>query len=168
MHIKALLASLLLFAAFPGLSFADSASKEEKLDQLVNIMDMDSMVENMYSQMELMMQNMATELGVKAEEQTIFDEYYNKMTLLLKEDMSWQKMKPFVIDIYRRNFSEKEIDDMLAFYGTETGQALLQKMPTVMQESMIMSQALAQQTLPKLQEIGEELRMDLEKARSEK
>ncbi|RDH45842.1 DUF2059 domain-containing protein [Zooshikella ganghwensis] len=101
---------------FSSYSLADEATKDKKLNELVNLMDMDSMVESMHSQMKVMTQNMFTQMGVQSSEQAIFDEYYNQIMLIIKEDMSWSKMEPLVVDIYRRNFTEKEIDDMLAFY----------------------------------------------------
>ncbi|VUD64765.1 hypothetical protein TDB9533_03396 [Thalassocella blandensis] len=148
--------------------FASEATKQEKLKELINVMDMDSMVDSMYSQMEVMMQNMSTEMGVQPEEQPIFDEYYSKMTMVMREEISWKKMKPTVLEIYDKNFSEQEISDMLAFYKTETGQAILAKMPAVMQESMLMSQSLAQNAVPKIQVIAKELYADLEVSRSKK
>lgn len=154
---------LIIFSSY---SLADESTKDKKLNELVNLMDMDSMVESMYSQMEVMTQNMFTQMGVQPSEQAIFDEYYNQIMLILKEDMSWSKMEPLVVDIYRRNFTEKEIDDMLAFYKTDTGKSLLKKMPVVMQESMQMSQSLMQQSIPKIQVIAKQLGEALAKSRN--
>ncbi|MDO3385810.1 DUF2059 domain-containing protein [Gilvimarinus sp. SDUM040013] len=145
---------------------ASEESKREKLMELVNVMDMDSMVDAMYSQMESMMQNMSTEMGITPSEKPIFDEYYRKMTAVLKEEVSWQKMRPIAVDIYDRNFNEAEITDMLNFYKTPTGQSILQKMPIVMQDSMQMSQGLVQNALPKIQAIAAELSADLEAERN--
>lgn len=145
---------------------ASEESKSKLLSELVNVMDMDSMVESMYSQMEVMMQNMSSQMGVKPSEQPIFDEYYSKMTTVMREEMSWKKMEPMIVEIYSNNFTEKEITEMLAFYKTETGQGLLKKMPTIMQQSMQLSQSLAQNAIPKIQAIANELKADLEEARS--
>ncbi len=41
-----------------------------------------------------------------------------------------------MVTIYARNFSEKEVRDMIAFYQTETGRKTLTVMPKLMQESM--------------------------------
>lgn len=163
MSYKVVLAVLVLMFS-PSL-LADEASRDKKLNELVNVMDMDSMVDSIYSQMEAMMKNMATQMGVKPEEQAIFDEYYNQMTQIIKDDMSWAKMEPLVVDIYRRNFTEKELDDMLAFYKTDTGKSLLAKMPVVMQESMQISQVLMQQSVPKIQAKAQQLGEALAKAR---
>lgn len=166
MSSKVVLAVLLLMFS-PSL-IADNVSKDKKLNELVNVMDMDSMIDSIYSQMESMMQNMATQMGVQPDEQAIFDEYYKQMTQIIKEDMSWAKMEPLVIDIYRRNFTEKELDDMLAFYKTETGKSLLAKMPVVMQESMHISQVLMQQSIPKIQAKAEQLGEALTEVRNTK
>jgi len=45
-----------------------------------------------------------------------------------------------MVPIYDRNFSQKDINDMLAFYRSDLGQRMLAKMPVVMQESMIAGQ----------------------------
>ena len=144
---------------------ANESAKQTKLKELVNDMDMGSMVESIYSQMEVAMQDMSTKMGVQPNEQAIFDEYYSQMILIMKENLSWAKMEPLAVDIYDRNFTEDEITDMLVFYKTETGKSLLKKMPAVMQESMQMSQTLIEGSIPKLQQIESNLRADLEKAR---
>ena len=144
---------------------ANESAKQTKLKELVNVMDMGSMVESIYSQMEVAMQDMSTKMGVQPNEQAIFDEYYSQMILIMKENLSWAKMEPLAVDIYDRNFTEDEITDMLVFYKTDTGKSLLKKMPAVMQESMQMSQTLIEGSIPKLQQIESNLRADLEKAR---
>lgn len=141
-------------------------TKQDKLIELVNVMDMDSMIDAMYSQMEIMMQNMSVEMGVKPSEQAIFDEYYSKMTLAMREEMNWQKMQPMVIDIYDKHFNETEVSEMLEFYKTPTGKAIIAKMPAIMQESMSISQTLVQNVLPKIQVIAKEFAEALNKSRS--
>ena len=144
---------------------SQSNHEAERIRELLNIMDMDSMVESMYSQMEIMMQNMSTEFGVKGDEQAIFDEYFSRMVLIMREDMSWEKMEPKVAQIYSDNFSQKEISDMLDFYKTETGQSVINKLPIVMQQSFEMSQEFVNIMLPKIQEISQEFKADLDKHR---
>lgn len=157
---------IILIAIVSSNVVAQENSKDQKLMELVDLMDMDSMVESMYSQMEVMMQNVATEMGVTPSEQPIFDEYYSKMTLVMRDEMSWKKMEPGVLDIYRRNFTEKEIDDMLVFYKSASGRSLLKKMPVITNESMTLGQELMMKTIPKLKEISTELAKDLEKTRT--
>ena len=161
---KVILLSLLIFSTN---LYAAQTAKQQKIDELVEVMNMDAMVDSMYAQVEGMMQNMSVQMGVKPDEKAIFDKYYADMTEVLKTKMSWQKMQPMMINLYDKQFTEQEISDMLAFYKTESGQAILKKMPQVMQESMQMSQALVQDAMPEIQAIAGELGEALKQSRSE-
>jgi hypothetical protein len=160
---KVILLSLLIFST----NLAAQTAIQQKIDELVEVMNMDAMVDSMYAQVEGMMQNMSVQMGVKPDEKAIFDKYYADMTKVLKTKMSWQKMQPMMINLYDKQFTEQEISDMLAFYKTESGQAILKKMPQVMQESMQMSQALVQDAMPEIQAIAGELGEALKQSRSE-
>ena len=82
---KVLLLSLLIFSTN---LYAAQTTKQQKIDELVEVMNMDAMVDSMYSQVEGMMQNMSVQMGVKPNEQPILDKYYADMTKVLKTKMS--------------------------------------------------------------------------------
>ena len=159
---KVLLLSLLIFSSS---LYAEQNSKQQKIDELINVMNMDAMVDSMYGQVEGMMKGMSDQMGIKPSEQAIFDKYYGDMTTVLKTEMSWAKMQPMMISVYEKHFSEQEIADMLAFYKTDTGQKILEKMPVVMQESMQMSQSLMKDAIPKIQDIAGKLSEELKASR---
>ena len=161
---KVLLLSLLIFSSS---LYAEQNTKQQKIDELIKVMNLDSMVDSMYGQVEGMMKGMSDQMGVKPSEQTIFDKYYGDMTTVLKTEMSWAKMQPMMVNVYDKHFSEQEIADMLAFYKTDTGQKILEKMPVVMQESMQMSQSLVQDAMPKIQQIAGELSEELKASRQQ-
>ena len=48
---------------------------------------------------------------------------------LVTDRMSWDKMKPKYVALYDETFSKQEIVDIVTFYKTPAGQALLQNMP---------------------------------------
>lgn len=144
---------------------ASEDTKREQVVELMNLMNMSSMMDAMYSQMNVMMQNASKELGVKPSEQPIFDKYYGKMTTVMKEEMNWKKMEPQIMDLYVRHFDEKEISDMLAFYKTETGQSVIKKMPLLMQESILIGQQMMKDALPELRKVSQELASALKEAR---
>jgi len=61
--------------------------------------------------------------------------------------------------VYARNFTRDEIGQLTTFYRTPVGQKFLEKMPTVMQESMSLGQAFGQRVAGELQtRMIEELR----------
>lgn len=158
-----LMLSLLLVA---NVATATDVHKREDIKRLIELMDMDAMIDSLYVQMEGMMRNMAVEMNVREDERDIFDEYMQKMLGIMREDMSWAKMQPGIIDVYEDNFTQKEVDDMLAFYETETGQSLIKKMPLLMQESMKISQGMVQDVMPRIQQVATELQEKLRARRA--
>jgi hypothetical protein len=60
------------------------------------------------------------------------------------------------IDIYKRSFTQGEIDGMLSFYKTDAGKALISKMPVVMQNSMQAMQSKMATTMPQIQQLQRE------------
>ena len=54
--------------------------------------------------------------------------------------------------IYTRNFTASELNDIAAFYRTETGQKLLAKMPALANESMVAGQKVGQAIAADLQQ----------------
>lgn len=168
MKLNAIIFSILL--TLPVFAQADEASKTAKLNELVQMtnINMDAMADSMYSQLNMMLKNMAKEMDVQPSEQAILNDYSHQMVAMVKDELSWDKMEPLIVDVYSRNFSEQEIDDMLAFYKTETGQSMLKKMPIVMQESMLASQHVIQNLLPKVQAAAKKLGQDLAESRKNK
>ncbi|MEN7343829.1 MAG: DUF2059 domain-containing protein, partial [Pseudomonadota bacterium] len=127
------LLSLVVVSLFTTAFAADT--KREKATELMDVMNMESTMDAMYSQMEAMLQGMAKELDIQPSEQEIFNRYNLQIVDLMREALSWEELKAATIDIYEVSFSEEEIDAMLVFYRTEAGQSILKKMPAVMQES---------------------------------
>jgi uncharacterized protein len=146
-------------------AYAES-SKRESVEELLRITNVDSMIDNMYSQMDQMFVGMGQQMGIKTSEQDIFDNYMKKVTASMKEMMSWEKMKAPMTDIYLTSYTEKEIQDMLDFYRSETGRSLIKKMPQVMSESMMLSQEMMKGFMPKVQELSVELNEELKARRT--
>lgn len=74
------------------------------------------------------------------------DKVYDAITPLLIESLN-SRLQEFIdqiATIYARNFTVGELGDIAAFYRTETGQKLLQKLPGVMQESLGAGQQFGQ------------------------
>nr|WP_284691364.1 DUF2059 domain-containing protein [Pinirhizobacter soli] len=71
-------------------------------------------------------------------------------------------MQPMMIDLYKKTFSQNEINDMLAFYRTPSGQAVIQKMPALMNQTMAISQAKIQAMLPQIRDISAEMGQELQ------
>jgi len=159
---KILLALALVFA----FTVSVQENKEaDNLDELFELMNMDSMVETMHDQMQSIYTEVEKDFNISSEELAINQKYREQMTSIMKKEMSWQAMKVDLKQIYLQNFTENEIADMIIFYKSSTGQSVLRTMPVVMQESMKLGQAMAQKTLPKLQALSERKQQERQELR---
>lgn len=159
--------NLLVLALGVLLAVSASAeqSKRESVEELLRITNADSLVDNMYAQVGQMLGGMKDQLGIQESEQEIFEAHTQKVVDLMREHMSWEKMKDPMIDIYLRHYSEQEIQDMLTFYNSPTGRSMVEKMPAVMGDSIQLSQSMLQAFMPQLQQLGQDLQEDLRKHR---
>jgi hypothetical protein len=99
------------------------------------------------------MKNALSGRKINPMQQKIIDDMRSKINALFKEQMKWDALEPAFVDIYRRSFSQQEIDGMLLFYKSETGRAVVTKMPVVMQHAMRFTQNLMSDLLQKIQDM---------------
>ena len=142
-------------------AISEPQSKKENINELMQLLDMDAVIDSMYEQTELMLKNMGREMNVQPEEQALFDDYFSEMMNVFREDFSWEKMEPSMTALYDQTFTDSEVADMLAFYKTETGRSVINKMPQVMSQSLQISNQMATTAMPKLQALSSELEMKL-------
>ena len=146
---------------------ASESSKAEKVDALVEVMNLDEMLDSMNIQINNMIGSMHTQLEVSESERPLFEEYHQQVLAIMQAELSWEQFEPMMVNIYNKHFSEEEITAMLEFYRSETGQSILSKMPVVMQESMVTSQAMAQRLMPEVQALTEEFDRKLKEHRKQ-
>jgi hypothetical protein len=91
------------------------------------------------------------------------DKMEQKMSTLLAEEMSWSKMEAAYLQVYKESFTQDEINQLIAFYKSPTGQMFVQKMPTVMQKSMLAMQQQMGPLMGKIQAIQTEAVAEAEK-----
>ena len=152
MKTRWVLASVALLAA--PLSWAASPS-DDSLRTLFRLMNAESLLDGAYAQLEpAMRQGMAQATAGKTlndEQRKVLELAPQRLSALLRSEMSWEKMLPIQMQIYRESFAQHEIDGLITFYSSPAGQAFVNKMPLVMQKSMTMMQSTIQQVTPKLQ-----------------
>ena len=82
-----------------------------------------------------------------------FDDAQAANLAVYKQELSWDRLEPMYIEIYEKSFTQGDIDGIVAFYKTPAGQALLDKLPLVIKNTM---SALQQRTAPMAQRIQKE------------
>lgn len=147
--------ALALSISLSGAAFADTDGQRETVERLLDLMDMPAMMDGIDAQLDQMAPQLGQQMGIPPSEQALFNEFMSDFMALKRKEMTWERMKEPMVDIYLRHYTEQELQDMLAFYSSETGQSVVAKMPQVVGESMQVSQQLMRDFLPKVRALAE-------------
>jgi hypothetical protein len=157
--MKLLVTALLVLLPIAPAIAAEPAS-EASIRELLVTTESGKLLDGMYDQLDKLMQGaMQQAMGgqqLSPEQQKILEEMRQKVTRLYREEMSWSVFEPMLVEIYRNTFSESEVQSMIAFYKSEGGKAVIAKMPTVLQQSMLAAQKRMGPLLPRIRQIQQE------------
>lgn len=90
------------------------------------------------------------------EQQDKFNNAIVKVKAVLLEMMGWEKMKPELIEVYGKTFSEQEANDVIAHMQTPTGQMIVSKQAGMVTSVMELTQQKTQAIMPKVMQIMQE------------
>ncbi len=161
MKAKALLLAILMMASFN--SFATPA-KKETLEELFRLTDVTKMLDLVYAQSDAIAKQSMRGKSLTEEQKAVMNKYAEKNMALVKQEMSWDKLKTPIMEAYSRVYTDKEVQDIIKFYQTPTGKKMLKKMPELAQISMGLVQNMMQSMQPKLKLLQEEMAAEMEKA----
>lgn len=151
------LAFLLLVLA-PVAASAQQATVEQA-DRLLEVMRARETVDAILPQIQLSQQQMIAQLTAGQDlddaRKAQLTEVVQRTNARIVEALSWERLAPVYRDIYLKTFTGEDMDAMIAFYSSDAGQNLLDKMPQLMQHTMA---AVQQLVLPMLQEMEQDLR----------
>lgn len=124
-----------IFAAPPSLASIEKLFAASKSDQML-----DSMMSNLTP----VIRNSAIQsFGAKAvnlEQLESIEQQIAKIVPIMRDEMAWVKMKPMMTQIYVEALTQEDVDGLISFYESPTGRVMIEKMPTVFQKSIEMSQ----------------------------
>ena len=160
---------LILLATICSTAFAaDIQPTDASLKELLTVTQSQKMIDNMFGQIQSMMSAAEKQSlqgkPVTPDIQKILDSGHEKALAVMKEEMSWEKLEPLYIRIYKASFSQKEVDDMLAFYQTPGGQAVIQKMPVVLHNTMTEIQQMMGPMMQKMRAIQQQSAVEIQSA----
>lgn len=136
-----------------ALGLADNTSKAAKVDEIFRLTKVDQMQKQMMEQVKPMIPSLELQAGVSVDNKALSEELTLKILDLISDRVSWQKMKPAMAELYSETFSEEEIDGMLSFYKSPAGQAMLNKMPSLMSKTIGLAQEQMTDIIPEIQKM---------------
>jgi hypothetical protein len=143
-----LIISLTLFAA---LAAADEASKRQKIEQLLVLTNSASMMDQMFDQLRGAIAQQRDMLNLSKEDsREMTNEIETVSFAMLRERLSWDKLRPKFIDLYAETFTEEEVEGMVAFYRSPAGKAAIEKMPKLVGQSMAITNEMMKDVLPEM------------------
>jgi hypothetical protein len=90
------------------------------------------------------------------------EKYEKDLTDLIFNGMSYEKLKPDMVEVYASTFTTEELDGLVAFYSTPVGRAYAEKMPELTKRLVALSQARMQDLMPRVQELNSAFTADLQ------
>jgi hypothetical protein len=151
---------------------ADNPASDASIKQLLEVVQVRKLVEAMTTQMDLMMKQ-AVEQATHGEQippriQQDIDKRQAEIRAAVKEALDWNKMEPVYMRVYQKSFTQQEVDGLIAFYKTPAGQALVNKMPVVMQNAVNETQQLMQPMIERIRKMQQEVSAEVQAEKGKK
>lgn len=164
---------LIIFALFTCsiVRAADSTPSEASIKQLLELTQAHKLIDSTIAQMDgfmkQMMQQATQGQKVSPQIQKDIDKRQSEAMATMKELLDWNKLEPMYVRVYQKSLTQQDVDGMIAFYKTTSGQAVISKMPVIMQntfgEMQQMMAPLMQRMRQDQQAVAAEVKAESEK-----
>ncbi len=131
---------------------AQEPSKEAKISQVLALMKAEALTDQVFERMKTETASMSA-ANATEKERAHAQEIQAKIMDLVKDRMSWEKMRPVYVKMYSETFTDEEIDGMLAFYQSPAGRAMLEKMPQLVSKIMALAQSQMAGLMPEIERL---------------
>jgi len=109
------------------------------------------------------MRQVSADRKLNPRQKLVVDKMGERMTQYLQSEISWEHMEPIYMRLYKKTFTQEEVDGITRFYSTPEGQALIKKMPALMTNLMGEMQALMSSMQSRFEQITRETAAELAK-----
>jgi uncharacterized protein len=133
-------------------------ASEKSIKELLQVMKVSATLDSMMSQIDSLMKSSVQaalqDRSMTKDEQKMMDTMMQKVSAKVKELLTYEKLEPVYIRIYQNSLNQAEVDGMIAFYKTPSGQAVINKLPLITKTSM---EEVQKMMVPMMQEIQKEV-----------
>jgi len=146
---------------------AEPAS-ENSIKELMVVTQMQKLLDGMRDQIDSQFNN-AIKQALEGEtpshsQQQAIANMKDKMSALIQGELTWEKLEPMYISLYKESFSEEEVAGMLSFYKTPAGRAVIYKLPVLTQKTMLEIQKIISGITPQMQKIQKDFIAEMKAA----
>jgi hypothetical protein len=167
--MKVIRTALIFFLLSCSTAFAAPAS-DATIEKLLAVTKIEKLAQGIQNQVEAQvnasMQQALRGKQPNAKQQVAIDHMHTRMNALVHDMLSWERLEPLYIRLYKETFTEEEVAGMLAFYQTPAGQAVINKMPLLTQKTMLEMQKMTMMASIELKTIQANFIADLKSSDS--
>jgi hypothetical protein len=129
---------ILCVPAFAQQNPADAPATQADVEKYLDVMHSREMANQMIEAMAKPMQQMLHEQYLRHQDllPPDYETKLNKMVQDMLKEMPWEEMMQAMVPAYQKHFTKGDMDALIAFYSTPTGQKILREMPGLMADSM--------------------------------
>ena len=148
MTTRAIPALVILFSVscWPLAVTADPDRHRQAVDKLFELTDMQQKIAESVDNV------LAMQLG----QNPALREHRDLVRAWLEKTIGWEGLQDAVADMYLKTFTEQELDEMNAFYGSPTGRKLIRQLPELVQQRNRLAMQRMQDNIAELQKTIEQ------------
>jgi hypothetical protein len=117
---------------------ADAPATKEDVQKYLDVMHSREMMARMVEAMSKPTHQMIHEQYMKDKDKlpADFEAHMNKMMDDTMKAFPWDEMLQAMVPVYQKHFTKGDVDSLVAFYGSPTGQKILRELPAITAEAM--------------------------------
>jgi len=148
MRTRSIPALVILFSVgcWPLAVTADPETHRQAVDKLFELTDMQQKIAESVDNV------LAMQLG----QNPALREHRDLVRAWLEKTIGWEGLKDHVTDMYLQTFTEQELVEMNAFYGSPTGRKVIRRLPELVQQRNHLAMQRMQDNIAELQQVIEE------------
>jgi len=156
--------------AFSVVAAADNnPPSEASIKQILELVQAHKLIDSMIAQMDSYMKQAVAQATqgqhITPEIQKDIERRQAEMMTAMKEVLDWNKLEPMYVRVYQKSFTQGEVDGLIAFYSTPAGQALINKIPVVMQNTLNELQQMMQPMTQAMKRMQQEVVAEIQAAK---
>jgi hypothetical protein len=124
--------------AFAQSGDSNAPATREDIQSYLNVMHAHEMMAQMADSMSKPMHEMIHQQYIKDKDKlpADFEERMNKIMDSMFKEMPWDQMLGAEVPIYQKHFTKGDVNALIAFYSSPTGQKMMRELPEIMSETM--------------------------------
>lgn len=132
MNRYAAIAAIVFALTLPSIARADDASHRAKAEEMISLMHTEKAIQQNADSIAKQVDDAADHAAgpdATPEQKAKAEDFKKQANQTIETQLGWEAMKPAVVDLYVKTFTEDQLDAIVAFYKTPAGAALLEKTP---------------------------------------